>query len=217
MRGWFRSLAVLAVVAELWTGLSAFSPTPTEIKLALQEGGTASWEAAAMRELKLDEKNGVKLEIRNVADSQASQVALQAGEVEVILSDFVWTSLQRDQGGDLTFVPHSLAVGGLLAMPGGKLPWRLRVGRSTRDLTKDTKTNFGAPPLVNEQLSQRQADAILNFWHFNARALVAGASQIISVVGRHAPPAESGSRPAGQSATACAGRTLCLAGSRRGS
>jgi ABC-type nitrate/sulfonate/bicarbonate transport system substrate-binding protein len=152
MRGWFRSLAVLAVMAELWTGLSAFSPTPTEIKLALQEGGTASWEAAAMRELKLDEKNGVKLEIRNVADSQASQVALQAGEVEVILSDFVWTSLQRDQGGDLTFVPHSLAVGGLLAMPGGKV-------KSVADLKGATLASAGGP--VDKRPDQRHQD---QFW-----------------------------------------------------
>ena len=42
-------------------------------------------------------------------------------------------------------------------------------------------TAFGAPPLVNEQLAGGQADASLNFWHFNARAAVAGAMQIISV------------------------------------
>ncbi len=205
MRGWLRSLAMLAVMSGLWMGLSAFRPPPKEIKLALQQGGTASWEAAAMRELKLDEMNGVALKIRNVADSQAGQVALQAGAVEVILSDFVWTSLQRDQGGDVTFVPHSLAVGGLLAMPGGKVKSVADLkganlaaaggpvdksylilqayynAKTGGDLTKDAKTNFGAPPLVNEQLSQGQADAILNFWQFNARELVAGASQIISV------------------------------------
>lgn len=205
MRDWFRGLVVLALMSGLWMGLSAFSPPPKEIKLALQEGGTAAWEAAAMGELKLDEKNGVKLKIRSVADSKAGQVALQAGAVDVILSDFVWTSLQRDQGADFTFVPHSLAVGGLLAMPDGKVKSAADLkgailasaggpvdksylilqayynAKTGSDLTKDTKTIFGAPPLVNEQLSQGQADAILNFWHFNARAIVAGASQIISV------------------------------------
>ena len=49
------------------------------------------------------------------------------------------------------------------------------------DLTQDASTDFGAPPLVNEQLAGGQADASLNFWHFNARAAVAGATQVISV------------------------------------
>lgn len=205
MRGWIRSLAIGAAVAASWMGASAFSPPPKQIRLALQEGGTASWEAAAMHELHLDEKNGVKLKIRSVADSKAGQVALQAGEVDVILSDFVWASLQRNQGADFTFVPHSLAVGGLMAMPDGKVKavadlkgatlaaaggpvdksylilQAYYAAKTGGDLTKEVTVNFGAPPLVNEQLAGGQADASLNFWHFNARAAVAGANQIVSV------------------------------------
>lgn len=205
MRGWIRGLGLTAVMSGIWMGLSAFSPPPKEIKLALQEGGTAAWEAAAMHELHLDAKLEIKLKIRNVADSKAGQVALQAGKVDVILSDFVWTSLQRDQGADFTIVPHSLAVGGLMAMPDSKVKSVADLKGATLaaaggpvdksylilqayynaktggDLTQDATTNFGAPPLVNEQLSGGQADASLNFWHFNARAAVAGATQIISV------------------------------------
>lgn len=205
MRGWIRSLAIVAAMAGSWIGLSAFSPPPKEIRLALQEGGTATWEAAAMHALNLDETNGIKLKIRAVADSKAAQVALQAGHVDVILSDFVWTSLQRNQGADFTFVPHSLAVGGLMAMPDGKVKsvadlkgatlaaaggpvdksylilQAYYAAKTGGDLTRDVTVNFGAPPLVNEQLTGGQADASLNFWHFNARASVAGASQIVSV------------------------------------
>ncbi|MBC7477253.1 MAG: ABC transporter substrate-binding protein [Pseudorhodobacter sp.] len=205
MRGWIRNMGLVAVMSGIWMGLSAFSPPPKPIKLALQEGGTASWEAAAMHELKLDESNRIKLVIRKVADSKAGQVALQSGEVDVILSDFVWTSLQRNQGADFTFVPHSLTVGGLMAMPDGKVKSVadlkgltlsaaggpvdksyviLQAFYNTKtggDLTKDVTVTFGAPPLVNEQLTGGMADASLNFWHFNARALVAGAVQIISV------------------------------------
>ncbi len=205
MRGWIRNVVLSMALAGAWIGLSAFSPPPKELKIALQEGGTASWEAAAMHELKLDEKNAIRLKIRSVADSKAGQVALQSGEVAVILSDFVWASLQRNQGADFTFVPHSLAVGGLMAMPDSKvqsvadlkgatlaaaggpvdksyLILRAYYSATTGgDLTRDATTNFGAPPLVNEQLAGGQADASLNFWHFNARAAVAGARQIISV------------------------------------
>ena len=205
MRAWIKGMTLVAAMAVAWTGLSAFSPPPKEVRVALQAGGTAAWEAAAMQELKLDEKNGVKLKIREVADSKAGQVALQSGAVDVILSDFVWTSLQRNQGADFTFVPHSLAVGGLMVMPDGKVKsvadlkgatlaaaggpvdksylilQAYYAAKTGGDLTKDVTTDFGAPPLVNEQLAGGQADATLNFWHFNARAKVAGATQVISV------------------------------------
>ena len=204
MRGWIRGLGLAVVMSGVWMGLSAFSPPADEIKLALQEGDTAAWEAAAMHELKLDEKNDIKLKIRNVADSNAGQVALQAGRVDVMLSDFLWTSLQRDQGADFTFVPHSLAVGGLMALPGSRVKSVADLKGATLavaggpddksylilqafysaktggDLTRDASIVFGAPPLVNEQLSGGQADASLNFWHFNARAAAAGATQVIS-------------------------------------
>lgn len=140
-----------------------------------------------MAAMKFDEKNGVKLKIRRVADSKAAQGALQAGEVDVILTDFVWTSLQRNRGADFTFAPHSLAVGGLMAMPGGKVKSVADLkgltlaaaggpvdksyvmlqayynAKTGGDRTKDVTVNFGAPPLVNEQLSVGMADASLNF------------------------------------------------------
>ena len=224
MRGWIRNLGFAAVMSGVWMGLSAFGPPPKEIRLALQEGGTAAWEIAAMRAAGLDARNEITVKIRDTADSKAGQVALQAGKVDVILSDFVWTSLQRGQGADFTFVPHSLAVGGLMALPGGKVQsvadlkgatlavaggpvdksflflQACYAAKTGGNLTEDARTTFGAPPLVNEQLAGGGADASLNFWHFNARAMVAGARQIISVpemlkelgVSRTPPPARLG-------------------------
>ncbi|MFP5479463.1 MAG: ABC transporter substrate-binding protein [Alphaproteobacteria bacterium] len=205
MRGWIRSLGLAVAFSGVWLVPSAFAQAANEVDLALQEGGTASWEIAAMQELKLDAKHEIKLNIRNVADSKGGQVSLQAGEVDVILSDFTWASLQRDQGADFTIVPHSLAVGGLMVMPeskvtsvadlkgatlavaGGPVDKSYLIlqayynARTGGDLTQDAATTFGAPPLVNEQLTGGRADASLNFWHFNARAAVAGARQLISV------------------------------------
>jgi len=205
MRAWVKRIALVAAMSAACTALPAFSNPAKEIRLALQAGGTAAWEAAAMQDLKLDEKHGITLKMRDVANSKAGQIALQSGAVDVILSDFVWTSLQRNQGADFTFVPHSLAVGGLMVMPDGKVKTIADLKGATlaaaggpvdksylilqayyaaktgADLTKDVNTDFGAPPLVNEQLAGGRADAALNFWHFNARAAVAGATQLISV------------------------------------
>jgi len=198
-------LAAAGLVAVSWIAVSAFSPAAKEISLALQEGGTAAWEIAAMDALGLDAHHGINIEVRGVVDSRAGQVALQAREVDVILSDFVWASIQRHQGADFTIVPHSLAVGGLMVAPDGPITSVADLAGHTvaiaggpvdksyvvlqayynaqtgQNLPEDISAEFGAPPLVNELLFDGRAQAALNFWHFNARARVAGMEELISV------------------------------------
>ena len=205
MRNVIKTLAVALAMTGAWLSLSAFSPAAKPISIALQEGGTAAWEAAAMQELKLDAHHGIKLKIRLVADSKAGQVALQAGEVDAMLSDFVWVSIQRNAGADFTIVPHSLAVGGLMVKPGGPVAALADLQGKTlgvaggpvdksylilqayynaktgRNLAEDITAEFGAPPMVNELLATDASQASLNFWHFNARAKVAGMQELISV------------------------------------
>lgn len=190
-----------------WFATSGFGPDSKEITIALQEGGTASWEIAAMQAAGLDDYHHIKIDVRGVADSKAGQVALQAGAVDAMLSDFVWVSSQRNRGADFTFVPHSLAVGGLMANPAGPVKsvadlegqtlavaggpvdksyvilqayFNARTGKTLTDLIK---AEFGAPPLVNEMLTGGQAQAAVNFWHFNVRAKLAGMDQVIAVKG----------------------------------
>ena len=188
-----------------WMALSAFSPAAKKIELGLQTTGTAAWEIAAMHEAHIDAEHGIEIEVRDVANSGAGQVALQAREVDVILTDFVWTSIQRSEGANFTFVPHSLAVGGLMVMPDGPVQsiadldgasiaiaggpvdksyvvlqayYAAQTGGTLSDVID---AQFGAPPLVNELLLSGQVGAALNFWHFNARATVDGAVELISV------------------------------------
>lgn len=188
-----------------WMALSAFAPASKTIELGLQTTGTAAWEIAAMQAARIDEAHNIEVKIRDVANSGAGQVALQAREVDVILSGFVWASIQRHEGADFTFVPHSLAVGALMVMPDGPIQsiedldgasiaiaggpvdksyialqayYTATTGRS---LPEVIDAQFGAPPLVNELLLSGGVDAALNFWHFNARATVDGAVELISV------------------------------------
>jgi NitT/TauT family transport system substrate-binding protein len=200
-----RRAVTVGLLGAAWIASSGSGPQGKTIRLALQDGGTAGWEIAAMRAAGLDEHHGIKLDLRAVADSRAGQVALQAGEVDVILSDFVWVSSQRNQGADFTLVPHSLAVGGLMADPSGSVRTVADLeGRTlavaggpvdksylllqahfyamTGKVLPDVITaRFGAPPLVNEMLISGRAQAALNFWHFNARAGLAGMTEVISV------------------------------------
>lgn len=176
-----------------------------DLRLALQATGTAKWELAAMQALGLDAAHDLVLDIRDVADSRAGQIALQAGEADIILSDFVWVSLQRHEGSDFTLVPHSLSVGGLMVDPAAGIAriddlagktiavsgspadksfvvlaayYRKATGRV---LSEDADLRFGAPPLVNELQTAGRAAAGLNLWNWNARARLDGRTEFVSV------------------------------------
>ena len=196
----FSKLAVTALALSI-----AVPAWAQQLSLGVQESGTVQWEIETIKALGLDKKHGVELDVRYVADSRAGQIALQAGEVDVILSDFVWVTIQRNEGGSTTMVPHSLAVGGLMvgadsgitkvedlkgrtiAVAGGPVDksWvTLQAYYNSvtgAKLVDDVTANYGAPPLVNELLGNGGADAALNFWQWNARSKVAGATELLSV------------------------------------
>ena len=185
--------------------LAALPVHALELRLALQATGTARWELAAMQALGLDDKHGLTLIVREVADSRAGQIALQAREVDLILSDFVWVSLQRHGGAPVTLVPHSLSVGGLMVEPAAGIAGLADLAGKTiaisgspvdksyvvlkaafhqatgKDLSAAAELRFGAPPLVNELLATGQAAAALNLWNWNARARVAGKTELVNI------------------------------------
>ena len=68
-----------------------------------------------IKELELDKKNNFKLEIIELASKNAAAVALQGGAVDLIVTDWFWVSRQRSEGRFFSFVPHSMAAGGLIA------------------------------------------------------------------------------------------------------
>ena len=199
-----RSVAAVALAAAAIFAVPSHAQTYT-LKLGTQESGTAQWEVETIKRLELDKKHDLELELRPLADSRAGQIALQTGTVDVILSDFVWVSIQRSQGNMVTMVPHSLAVGGLMTGPdsdiksvadlagktigiaGGPVDkswvtlqayYAKQTGESLAD---KVEARYGAPPLINELLARGEADASLNFWHWNARAKAVGNVELISV------------------------------------
>ena len=48
------------------------------------------------------------------AGEDATNVALQAGAVDIIVTDWLWVSRQRSAGSDLTLFPYSTAVGAIM-------------------------------------------------------------------------------------------------------
>lgn len=195
------------LLTALLLALAAPATAAETLTVGVQEGGTVQWEIQTILDQNLDERHDLDLQVRYLADSRAGQIALLTGAVDVILSDFVWVSVQRGEGNMVTMVPHSLAVGGLMVPPASPV-------KSVADLAGRTigvaggpvdkswvilqafynhatggrlvdaaSARYGAPPLVNELLASGGVDAGLNFWQWNARAKAAGMTELVSVAG----------------------------------
>jgi NitT/TauT family transport system substrate-binding protein len=188
-----------------WMVASGFSPAAKSIEVGLQATGPAAWEIAAMQAAHIDAEHGIAVEVSEVADTAAGQAALQARQVNAILSDVIWTSNQRHGGADFAFVPHALVTGGLMVMPGGQVGsvadlagasigvaggamdpsyavLQAHLAAQTGGVAADAiDVRFEAPPVINELLLSGEIDAALNLWEFNAQAAAGGAVELISV------------------------------------
>src|SRR3546814_3434319 len=110
----WRRMAVLA-----GTVLAAFSARTQdlpEIRVGTLEFGTVNWELEVIGD-GLDRENGFVLSPVVLADKDAAAIAFQSGEVDAIVTDWIWVARQRAEGRDFTFVPYSVAVGALMADP----------------------------------------------------------------------------------------------------
>ncbi|MGH6922250.1 MAG: ABC transporter substrate-binding protein [Propylenella sp.] len=195
----------LALPVAVLIGLTAVPASAQEtIRIGVLEFGTVNWEVDTIIHNKLDEANGFKLEPVILASNDATRIAINAGEVDVIVSDWLFVSRQRAEGLPLTMVPFSTSVGAIMVPPdstantladlkgkkigvaGGPLDktWLMYQGLAKDqfgfDLAAETEPAFGAPPLLMEKLLQGELDATSNFWNFNARLEVQGYREIVT-------------------------------------
>ncbi len=141
----------------------------------------------------------------SLASSPATQTALQAGSVDMIVQDWLWVSRLRASGQDWTFAPFSAAVGAVMTPPGSPVKtvadlagrklgvagtpidksWLiLRAYAQAKhglDLATACEASFAAPPLLSEQLRQGRLDAVLTYWPEAARLQAAGMVRLLSV------------------------------------
>lgn len=174
------------------------------IRIAVLKTGTVNWELDVIRTNGFDKKHGFTLEVTEVANNEATRVALQAGDVDMITSDWLLVARERGEGSDLTFVPFSSSVGSVMVKAGSPIKtlgdlkgkkfgvaggpldknFLLLKGMAKRDfgidLSSDAEPAFGAPPLLSEKLQSGELDAALTFWNFCARLEAAGYVPMIS-------------------------------------
>ena len=193
-------LAALAAAAACPRLAAAQAPT---VRLGVLKFGTVSWELDSISHHGFDAAHGVTLDVSAFAGEDATNIALQAGSVDMIVSDWLWVSRQRSEGGDLALVPYSTAVGAVMVGPqsplgsladlrgksigvaGGPLDksWllvrALVLRRHGFDLAAECEVAYGAPPLMSEKALSGELDAVLNFWHFCARLEAAGFRRLL--------------------------------------
>lgn len=188
-----RSFRITLLLAAFLVQAAGQAAAAEVVRVGVLKFGTVSWELDTIKRHKLDEKHGVTVDVQTFASEDATNVALMAGAVDVIVSDWLWVSRQRATGMDLTFVPYSTAVGAIMVPPdspirnlgdlagktlgvaGGPLDknWLLIQAMAKKDYSTDLATAstvvYGAPPLLTEKVQQGELDAVLNFWNYCAR------------------------------------------------
>lgn len=203
----------IALSACLALGLSlpaaAEEPLP-ELTVGTLEGGTVTWELETIRAHGLDRAHGFSLKLLALAGNPATHVAMHGGEVDSIVSDWLWVAQQRAAGADYVFLPYSTAVGGLM-VPGDSTVQSLAdlegqtigVGGSPvdkswlilrawsmsehgrnggRDLADTTRQLFGAAPIILNAFESGEVAAAVNLWHFQAKMEARGARELVDVV-----------------------------------
>ena len=199
-----RAVAAALVVLLAGAVAPAAGAAPA-VRLAILQFGTVAWEIDVIVRRGLDAAHGAALDVRRVATKNAAAIALNAGEADVIVSDWMWVSRQRDAGFDYAFVPYSTAAGSLMVHPGGGVEaladldgrtigvaggpvdksWLLlrayAIERLGRDLDGAVRSVHGAPPLLQEKFAQGEFDGVLNFWNYAARLRAAGMRELIRV------------------------------------
>ena len=204
LRNNFLRLIMPAIVFTL-VGSGPSQAATTKIRVGVLAYGTVNWELDTVKHHNLDREEGVELVVTKLSGKNASAIALQGGAVDAIVTDWIWVSRQRSSGADFTFVPHSVAVGGLMVRPdagiktlddlrgrkigiaGGPVDksWLMLRAFANKKIGTDLKEVvepiFAAPPLLNKIILKGDIPAALNFWHYTARLKAAGMTELVSV------------------------------------
>ncbi len=184
---------------------AAFASDQPVLRAAVLKIGTVNWELDTIKRNGFDAESGFELIVRPFADNGATRVALEGGEADVAVADWIWVARQRAAGKDYVFIPYSKAVGGLvvpkdsparnladlkgqkIGIAGGPVDksWLILQAYARKeygfDLAAETEQVFGAPPLIFKTALQGETAGAINFWHFLAKMKASGMRELVSV------------------------------------
>ena len=176
-----------------------------DIKLAVLKYGTVNWELNVIKEHKLDEKYNINIDVTYLTNKNASAIALMSKAVDMIVTDWVWVSRQRENGRDFSLIPYSTAAGAIMVpedssikniedlkdaqigIAGGSIDksWILIRAYTMKvygyDLAKYIEPAYAAPPLINGMAQKGELDGALNYWNYTARLEALNFRKIVAV------------------------------------
>lgn len=197
--------SALAAIALLVTAVPVPAEDLPKLRAAVLKIGTVNWELSTIIDNGFDRAHGFELVVVPYADNGATRIAVEGGEADVMVADWIWVARQRAAGKDYVAIPYSKAVGGLvvpagsdaesladlrggrIGIAGGPLDksWLILRAYARRDhgidLAAETEQVFGAPPLIYKTGLSGETDGSINFWHFLSKMKAAGMREVISV------------------------------------
>lgn len=198
-----RGAGVLALLLGL--SFAARAAEPNTLRIGVLQFGTVAWTLDTLTHQGYDKAGDFRIEIVPMAASNAAQIALQGGAVDMITTDWLWVNRNRGDGRKLLFAPNSTALGGLYVrsdagirsvadLKGREIgiagtpvdkSWLFLQAWSKKtaglDLKKDAKPSFAAPPALNEFILRGKLPAVLNFWPYGARLKAAGLTELVDM------------------------------------
>jgi NitT/TauT family transport system substrate-binding protein len=187
-------------LAPAWAGAA----TPA-LRVASVKYGSVNWLLETIKAEGIDSRLGLTIEPVELSNNQAGPISLLSGGSDVIVSDWTWALRQRGLGEALKFAPYSATLGAIMvpvASPLVKLEdlegrrlgvagsgidksWLLLQAYSRKakgfDLASKATIQFGAAPLLAEQLRDGKLDAVLNFWTQNVRLASLGFRPLLAM------------------------------------
>lgn len=179
--------------------------TTAPFKVGAVKFGSVNWLMETIKAEAIDTKLGLDLASVELSNNQAGPISLLSGGSDMIVSDWTWALRQRGMGEALKFAPYSSTLGGLVvpaaspiksltdlagkrigvAGSGIDKSWLLLQAYARKKLNFDIATKatvqFGAAPLLSEQVRDGSLDACLNFWTQNVRLSTLGFRQVIGM------------------------------------
>lgn len=196
-------VGVFAAFLALWIGLAPVHAEQPVVRVAVLKFGTVNWLMETVKSRELDNAEGISLEVVPLAGKPATEIAFQSGDVDLLVTDWVWAMGQRAKGKEMRFSPYLNASGALV---GGKDAGDLCAQRDSKvgvvggaqdkswlvlqalaerdcgfDLAAETETLFGAPPLMSRQLEDGTVDTVSTYWHFVAKLEAKGMKPVIRI------------------------------------
>ncbi len=200
----FKSI-LAAAVAVGFAGVGLAQDALT-IQVGQQATGTFSWITHAIDYYGLDEKYNLDIQEEVFASKPATQLAIQAGEVDVVVDDFIGAVTMRQAGVPVRAIwPFSKATGGVVVsadsevqtvedLQGHSIAASSLGDKSILILRAYMVSEYGydpqdegmvlqaAAPLMQGLLDEGEIDAAIPYWHFVARMVGTGEYRDVQLI-----------------------------------